>query len=80
MKKIAVLLIVIALIAVFFILDLHYYLDFSYIKSKQLQFTDYFHAYPVKTALIYFLIYLVVTGLSLPGAAVLSLLAGAIFG
>ena len=41
---------------------------------------DYFHTYPVKTALIYFLIYLVVTGLSLPGAAVLSLLAGAIFG
>lgn len=80
MKKIAVLFVVIALIAVFFILDLHHYLDFSYIKSKQVQFTDYFHAYPVKTALIYFLIYLVVTGLSLPGAAVLSLLAGAIFG
>lgn len=80
MKKIAVLLGVIMLVAVFFLLDLHHYLDFSYIKSRQAVITGYFHAYPVKTVLVFFLVYLAVTSLSLPGAAVLSVLAGAIFG
>ncbi len=80
MKKIAVLLGVIVLVAVFFLLDLHHYLDFSYIKSRQAVITGYFHAYPVKTVLAFFLVYLAVTSLSLPGAGVLSVLAGAIFG
>ena len=80
MKKIAVLLGVIVLVAVFFLLDLHHYLDFSYIKSRQAVITGYFHAHPVQTVLVFFLVYLAVTSLSLPGAAVLSVLAGAIFG
>ena len=80
MKKIAMLLGVIMLVAVFFLLDLHHYLDFSYIKSRQAAITGYFHAYPVKTVLVFFLVYLAVTSLSLPGAGVLSVLAGAIFG
>ncbi len=80
MKKIAVLLAVAMLVTGFFIFDLHQYLDFSYLKSRQALITGYFHAYPVKTALIFFLIYFAVAGLSLPGAGVLSVLAGAIFG
>ena len=35
---------------------------------------------PILTALVFFLIYVVITALSLPGAAVLTLLSGAIFG
>jgi len=80
MKKTPILLIIVVLIASFFIFDLHQYLDFSFIKSKQQAITDYFHTYPLKTALIFFFVYVAVAGLSLPGAAVLSLLAGAIFG
>jgi len=80
MKKTIVLLIIVVLIASFFIFDLHQYLDLSFIKSKQQAITDHFHTYPIKTALIFFFIYVAVAGLSLPGAAVLSLLAGAIFG
>ena len=80
MKKLAVLLAVALLVAGFFLLDLHHYLNFSYIKSKQAVITGYFHAYPVKTVLAFFLVYLAVTSLSLPGAAVLSVLAGAMFG
>ncbi len=68
------------LIAGFFLFDLHQYLDFSYVKSRQALITDYFHTYPVKTVLIFFLAYFAVAGLSLPGAGVLSVLAGAIFG
>ena len=80
MKKLAVLLAVVMLIAGFFLFDLHQYLDFSYVKSRQALITDYFHTYPVKTVLIFFLAYFAVAGLSLPGAGVLSVLAGAIFG
>lgn len=80
MKKIIILLIIAILIAGFFLFDLHQYLDFSYIKSKQQIITDYFQAHPVKTAVIFFFIYIAVAGLSLPGATVLSILAGAIFG
>ncbi len=80
MKKIAVLLAVVMLIAGFFLFDLHQYLDFSYVKLRQALITDYFHTYPVKTVLIFFLAYFAVAGLSLPGAGVLSVLAGAIFG
>ena len=80
MKKLAVLLAVAVLIAGFFLFDLHQYLDFAYVKSKQVLITGYFHAYPVKTTLAFFLVYFAVAGLSLPGAGVLSVLAGAIFG
>lgn len=45
---------------------------------------DYFRSQleqnPVQTGLIFFALYIVVTGLSLPGAAILTLIAGAVFG
>lgn len=80
MKKIIILLVILLCIAGFFIFDLQQYFDFEYIKSKQLAITDYFRTHPIKTAVIFFFIYVAVTGLSLPGAGVLSVLAGAIFG
>ena len=40
----------------------------------------YFQANPIQTATGFFLLYIAVTGLSLPGAAVMTLVAGAIFG
>ena len=79
-KKIIVLLIIAVLIAGFFILDLHQYLDFSYIKSIQEDVARYFNDHPVRTVLIYFFIYVAVAGLSIPAVGILSVLAGAIFG
>ena len=80
MKKILVLLVIAILFSSFFIFDLHQYFDFTYIKSKQQIITNYFNEHPVKTSLIFFFIYTVTTALSLPGAGILSILAGAIFG
>ena len=80
MKKILILLFIVLLIAGFFIFDLQQYFDFAYVKSKQQIITDYFHAHPIKTALIFFFIYTAVAALSLPGAGILSILSGAIFG
>lgn len=80
MKKIIILLVIAILIACVFIFDLHQYLDFSYIKSKQQAISDYYQANPLQSILLFFVIYILVTGFSIPGASILSLLAGAIFG
>lgn len=80
MKKIIILLVIAILITCVFIFDLHQYLDFSYIKSKQQAIYNYYQANPLQSILLFFVIYILVTGFSIPGASILSLLAGAIFG
>ncbi len=80
MKKIILVLTIIALIVSFFVFDLHQYLDFSYIKSKQQAIADYYQAHPLQSIVIFFVVYVLATSFSFPGASILSLLAGAIFG
>ncbi len=80
MKKIIILLLIATLTACFFIFGLHQYFDFAHVKSQQQVIMDYAHAYPLKTILIFFFIYTVVAGLSLPAVGIMSILAGAIFG
>jgi dihydrolipoamide dehydrogenase len=76
-----VMLIVLAiLIASFFIFDLGQYFSLDYLKSQQAALEGYKADNPVQTAAVLFLIYVVVTALSLPGAAVMTLAIGAIFG
>ncbi len=75
------LLAVIALLVVgFFAFDLGQYISLDYFKSKQAEIDAFYRANPGQTALIFFLVYVAVTGLSLPGAAIMTLVAGAIFG
>ncbi len=72
---------VIAILVVgFFAFDLGQYFSLEFFKSKQADIDAYYGANPGRTALIFFLIYVAVTGLSLPGAALMTLVAGAIFG
>lgn len=78
--KIILILVIIAAVAAFFYFDLSQYLAFDYIKSQQQALQDYYQASPVQTMLIFFVIYIVATGLSLPGAAILTLVGGFIFG
>jgi pyruvate/2-oxoglutarate dehydrogenase complex dihydrolipoamide dehydrogenase (E3) component/uncharacterized membrane protein YdjX (TVP38/TMEM64 family) len=56
------------------------YLDLQYLKAQQDTIDAYFAANPLLTAGIYFAIYVLVTAFSLPGAAVMTLAGGAIFG
>jgi len=69
-----------ALIAAFIIFELGQYFSLSYLKSQQAAAEELYRANPLQTVSAFFLIYVVVTGLSLPGAAILTLAAGAIFG
>ncbi len=81
MHKRAPLIIIIALlIGAFFLFDLGRFLSLEYLQSQRAGLVGYFQTNPLSMALGFFLAYVAVTGLSLPGAAVLTLVAGAIFG
>jgi pyruvate/2-oxoglutarate dehydrogenase complex dihydrolipoamide dehydrogenase (E3) component/uncharacterized membrane protein YdjX (TVP38/TMEM64 family) len=79
-KKLIVFLIIAVLIAAFFALGGHTYLTKEYFLSQQAAIADYVQSHWAQAALIYFVIYVAVTGLSLPGAAIMTLAGGAIFG
>ena len=79
-KKIVLLLAILTAIIAFFVFDLGRYLDLAFFKEQQVAIESYRLNRPVVTAVIFFLIYVAVTGLSLPGAAVMTLAGGAIFG
>lgn len=79
-KKTVVLLVLAAAIIAFFLLGLGDYLTLGYLKSQRAAVDGYFGTHPWQTAGIYFLIYVAVTGLSLPGAAIMTLAGGAVFG
>lgn len=80
MKKILILAVIAVLILVYFVFDLGQYLDLNYFKEQQSKIADYRDSSPLQAAAIYFVIYILVTGLSLPGAAIATLIGGAIFG
>ena len=79
-NKILALAIIAALIAAFFVFDLGRFFSLDYFKSQQAAIEGYYLAHPLQTGLAYFLIYIAVTALSLPGAALMTLAGGAIFG
>ena len=79
-SKVLVVVALAALIAAFFAAGGQRYLTFDYIKAQQSAIEAYYRANPWQAALGYFAIYVAVTGLSLPGAAVMTLAGGAIFG
>ncbi|NOQ77472.1 MAG: pyridine nucleotide-disulfide oxidoreductase, partial [Methylococcaceae bacterium] len=73
-------LIIISLTVAFFMFDLQQYLTLEMLKSKQDDIQAYRNLHPNLMVVIYGLGYVVVTGLSLPGATILTLAGGAIFG
>ncbi len=56
------------------------YLSLQSLKAQQENIDAYFKANPLLTAGIYFSVYVLITAFSLPGAAVLTLAGGAVFG
>jgi uncharacterized membrane protein YdjX (TVP38/TMEM64 family) len=68
------------LIGIFFYFDLHQLLTLDNLKSQQESIISYRNNHPVLATAIYALAYIAVTGLSLPGATILTLAGGAVFG
>ena len=65
---------------VFRIFDLGDYLTLSSLKESRQRFSGLYADHPVAVIGFYMLVYIFITGLSLPGAAVLTLAGGALFG
>lgn len=80
MKKALLLLLVLALAAGFFAGGLHRQLDLDALKAGMGGFAAWREASPLLVAALYFAAYVAVTALSLPGAAVMTLAGGALFG
>ena len=79
-SKIIIVLVIAAMVAVFFGFDLGQYLSFDYLKSRQAALESFYADHQLMTMAIYMAIYILVAALSLPGAAVMTLAGGAIFG
>lgn len=80
MKRFFLLVIVSLIIGIFFFFDLGQYLNLIYIKQNQDMFLEFYNSNRILTIGIYSLIYIITTAVSLPGATILTLLGGSIFG
>ena len=79
-SKLILVVVVIALIAAFFAFDLGQYLTLEYLKGKQADITAYYQTNPVQTIAVFMAFYIAAIALSFPGATLLTLVAGAVFG
>lgn len=80
LRKLIIAGLLLAAVGAFFVLDLGRYLNLGFIKQSQSSFQALFEARPVFVTLAFFGVYVAVTALSLPGAALMTLAAGAGFG
>ncbi|HMN94684.1 MAG TPA: FAD-dependent oxidoreductase [Hydrogenophaga sp.] len=67
-------------IGAFFAFDLGRFLSLDYLKQSQVSFAERYAQHPWQVAGAYFAIYVAATALSVPGAAIITLAGGAIFG
>jgi pyruvate/2-oxoglutarate dehydrogenase complex dihydrolipoamide dehydrogenase (E3) component/uncharacterized membrane protein YdjX (TVP38/TMEM64 family) len=79
-KKIILLLVIAVAVGLFFALDIGSYLNLDWLKSQQEAIAAWHASRPLAAAAIFFVLYVMVTALSLPGAALMTLAGGAIFG
>jgi pyruvate/2-oxoglutarate dehydrogenase complex dihydrolipoamide dehydrogenase (E3) component/uncharacterized membrane protein YdjX (TVP38/TMEM64 family) len=79
-RKLLVLIVVAAAIAAFLLLDLGQYLTLDYFKSQRAALETFRDSQPLLAIGGFFVVYVAVCALSIPGAAVMTLAAGALFG
>jgi uncharacterized membrane protein YdjX (TVP38/TMEM64 family) len=80
MKKLLLVLFVASLVVAYFALDLGEYLSLEHFKAQQAEILTAKDTHPELYLIGFFLIYVAITGLSIPGAAIMTLIAGALFG
>ena len=80
LKKLTLLVLLVACAIAFFAFDLGRYFSLAYLRQSQDGFHQIYQQRPVSVTLVFFALYVGVTALSLPGATILTLAAGAGFG
>jgi pyruvate/2-oxoglutarate dehydrogenase complex dihydrolipoamide dehydrogenase (E3) component/uncharacterized membrane protein YdjX (TVP38/TMEM64 family) len=78
--KIVLVLIIAGSISLFFLFDLDQYFSLANLKNELDSFKTYYGQHKVLTMAIYMVVYILVTALSLPGAVIMTLAGGALFG
>jgi uncharacterized membrane protein YdjX (TVP38/TMEM64 family)/thioredoxin reductase len=68
------------LVAAFVVLDIGRYLNLETFQAQRAALEAYYREKPVQSAFLFLLFYVAVTGLSLPGATSMTVVAGAMFG
>jgi uncharacterized membrane protein YdjX (TVP38/TMEM64 family)/thioredoxin reductase len=80
LRQIVLLLLLALAIGAFVALDFGRFLSFEQLKASQASFAQLHAEHPFTVAAVYFLVYVLATALSIPGAVVITLAGGAIFG
>jgi len=80
MKQVLLILAALACVVVFFAFDLNHYLTLESLKQRQSEFAALKAESPWLVAAVFFCSYVLVTALSLPGATIMTLAGGAVFG
>jgi len=80
LRKVLLLVAVLLGIVAFFALGLNRYFSLAFLKESQASLATLREQQPLQLALGFFLVYVAVTALSLPGAVIVTLAGGAIFG
>lgn len=80
MKKVVIVLVVILVIAGFFLFGFNDLLTLEGIQARLGQFYEWRNESPLLVGGVFFLAYVLIAAFSLPGAALMTLLAGALFG
>ncbi|MDD5035928.1 MAG: FAD-dependent oxidoreductase [Methylococcaceae bacterium] len=78
--RLAFIIALLALVFAFFGFDLQRFFTLEMLKTQHAALADYRMAHPIAAGALYGAIYVLAAGLSLPGAAVLTLAGGAVFG
>jgi uncharacterized membrane protein YdjX (TVP38/TMEM64 family) len=79
-RKVALAAGIAALVAIFFALDLQHLLTLAELQARRQEFAAFYAGHQALTLVLYFLLYVAVTALSLPGATVMTLAGAALLG
>jgi pyruvate/2-oxoglutarate dehydrogenase complex dihydrolipoamide dehydrogenase (E3) component/uncharacterized membrane protein YdjX (TVP38/TMEM64 family) len=79
-KQIVTLIALAVLTSAWFVLDLGSYLQLDVLQERLGDMRQFYQERPVMSGMLYFLVYVAITTLSVPGAAVMTLAGGALFG
>ena len=78
--RLGVFVVIVAMVVAFFVFDFRQYLSLEYVKAQASSLQALVRDNPLGAAGVFFAIYVAVTGLSLPGAVIMTLVGGAVFG
>lgn len=80
LRKVVVLVLVLLGLAGYFVFDLGRFFSLDFIREQQAWFASVYAEHTVAVIGAYFVVYVLVTALSVPGATVMTLLGGGLFG